>query len=253
MTATRSRSAASSRRDRPAALRADTAAALVDALVRDVEHDRDGDDVGAHAPRQRVHLRQGRVVLAIEEELHHDCGPLPLAAQLDELFDVRHDLVEHQPFDLHHPRVVGGVSGVEREEHFARGLFDQLLGDGRGQAEAVGGDVVDDQATLVNRVDDLRDLAMEQRIATAGQAHGTESARRHLIEDLADARVRDLLFRPHVHLIAEVAIDVAAIREVELQMPRPFGRPPVDDGVDDRPLVVRRDLGPAVCAPHGRR
>ena len=66
----------------------------------------------------------------------------------------------------------------------------------------------------MNVVDHLLDLAMKQRVATACEAHRAEPFARRFVDDLHHALQGHLIFGPHIHGIAEIAVDVAAIADV---------------------------------------
>ena len=80
---------------------------------------------------------------------------------------------------------------------------------------------------------------MEKRIAAAGEPNGAKTIAGHLIDQVTEARKRNLLFRAQALLIAEVAGHIAAVREVELRMDGAARRGSSDDGVDDFTLPLR--------------
>ena len=186
----------------------------IDPMSRNLQDEIHGDDIGAQAAAESVHLGKARVVLPVQEKLNDQAWIRGLAPDGDEMPDVVEDLVEDRRLHLHHPRVVGGIRSVQRDQDLARLSIHQAPGHCSGHPQAVGGDVVDDQAARVNVVDHLLDLAMKQRVATACEAHRAEPFARRFVDDLHHALQGHLIFGPHIHGIAEIAVDVAAIADV---------------------------------------
>ena len=175
---------------------------------------------GRERAAELVHVDEPVHVLPVDEELHDDRRIDRVAADGDEVADVLQHLVEQRGLDLHHPRVVGGVGGVEREDHLARLVVDQPVRDLAGQRDAVRREVVDDDVLRGEVVEDVEDVAVEERIAAAGEAHGLQPALDQLVDEIRELRERDRLLRAQVLLVAEVAGHVAAVGEVELGVHR---------------------------------
>src|SRR5579864_6699201 len=146
--------------------------------------------------------------------------------------------------------VVGGVGGVEREDDLAAAVVDQVPGHLGAEQGAVRRQVVDHHAARRQLVEDVQDLAMEQRVAAARQAHGAQPARHQLVEQVGDALERQLLPGAHVLLVAEVAGDVAAVGEVELDVQRAARHGIVADRGDELPLPLSVDQRPTMRCGH---
>ena len=163
--------------------------------------------------------------------------------------DVLDDHVEHRGPRLHHPRVVLAVGGVQRHEDLARVPRDEAPGDLGAEERRVRGQVVDDDVPQREVVEHAADLAVREGIAAAAQPHRAQSGAGELVDESADVLERELVGRADVLLVAEVAGDVAAVRQVELEVRGPGRRAAVLDGVDDRALARLVDLRPAVRSP----
>src|ERR1700682_3326370 len=90
---------------------------------------------------------------------------------------------------------------------------------------------------------------MKERVAAAGESHRSQSRADGIIHDLDYTLERHLIPRAHVHGVAEVAVDVAAVADVQLEMQRSGGGTAGNDVVDDRALRGGVNLPPPVSAP----
>jgi len=121
---------------------------LVDPLQRDLQDGVDAHAVGREVGAELVHVHEAMQVGLVEEELHDDGGEDRVAAHGDEVANVLQHFVEQRGLDLHHPRVIAGVGGIEREDDLTRLVVHQPPRHLGGQGHAVGGEVVDNDILL---------------------------------------------------------------------------------------------------------
>ena len=156
------------------------------------------------------------------------------------------DAPERAERHLHHAVVVLLVHGIHGKDDLPRLAGDEAPRDLPPEKGAVGREVVDQDSAGVEVVEELQDARVKERVAAARHPHGPEAAIGQLVHQALQVRQRDLVLRPDVLLVAEVAGDVAPVGDVDLGVDGAARGAPGDDAADDGALLLRVDLRPAV-------